>query len=84
MFSQIAPGRRIVEERCAVCHGVHGALYGRHPQAPRFSDVRQRFTKAELAERLYSLALHGHGEMPPFMLTPDETDKLVAYIKSAR
>lgn len=84
LFAQIAPGRRIVEERCAVCHGVHGLLYGQHPQAPRFVDLRERYSKAELAERLPSLALHGHGQMPPFMLTPDETDSLVAYIKSAR
>jgi mono/diheme cytochrome c family protein len=75
-------GRFYALRSCAACHAV--GVLGASPNgsAPSFSTIRLRYNALSLPRRLAEISEHGHYEMPPISMTPDEIRDLVAYIET--
>ncbi|MEQ1867365.1 MAG: cytochrome c [Micropepsaceae bacterium] len=80
-----AAGRRFVEERCSSCHAVGPTGASPYAPAPPLRTLHEKYDVEGLAEAFAEGILVGHkGEkqMPEFVLTPEEIDDLIAYLKS--
>jgi mono/diheme cytochrome c family protein len=81
----IGRGRVFAETHCGGCHAVGPAGASPYAPAPPFRTLHERYDVEGLAEALAEGILVGHkGEkqMPEFVLTPEEIDDLLAYLKS--
>ena len=82
--AEIAEGRRIARDKCAVCHSV--GKTGRSPAkvAPPFRTLSARYNVDDLEEAFVEgvTVRHGAVQMPEFAFSPDATAALIAYIKS--
>ncbi|WP_442755578.1 c-type cytochrome [Methylocystis sp. JAN1] len=75
-----AVGRRLAEETCASCHAVGAEPDAKSPdsKAPRFLDVAKMPSTTELSLKVFLRS--SHRNMPNFLLSPEETDGVAAYI----
>jgi mono/diheme cytochrome c family protein len=75
-------GQAFAGRACAGCHAVgpHGA--SPNPHSPPFRTLAGLLPGAQLDAQLAINAQHGHGEMPPIYMTPDEIRGVAAYIRS--
>ncbi len=81
----VTRGRVMAEENCSSCHAV--GLTGESPYAPAppFRTLHEKYDVEGLAEAFAEGILVGHkGEkqMPEFVMTPDQIDDLLAYLKT--
>jgi mono/diheme cytochrome c family protein len=81
----VTRGRVMVEENCSGCHAV--GLTGASPYAPAppFRTLHEKYDVEGLAEAFAEGILVGHKgqtQMPEFVMTPDQIDDLLAYLKS--
>lgn len=81
----VTRGRVMAEENCSSCHAV--GLTGESPYAPAppFRTLHDKYDVEGLAEAFAEGILVGHkGEkqMPEFVMTPDQIDDLLAYLKT--
>jgi mono/diheme cytochrome c family protein len=53
-----------------------------HGQAPPFRVLHERYPVEQLAEAFAEGIVTGHPDMPPFVLSPNEIDDVIAYLKS--
>lgn len=77
--AQAAPGKRIYEINCAICHGQNGQGM---PEAnyPSLQNIQNKLTKAEMLDVIEA----GRGFMPGFAFLKNEDKELVIdYISSA-
>lgn len=75
-------GQRFAQRACAGCHAVEPSGESRNPTAPNFASLRMRYTSPQLERRFAAISEHGHYEMPPIYILPDEGRDLAAYIES--
>jgi mono/diheme cytochrome c family protein len=78
-------GEFYAREHCATCHAV-GRLGGSpYPKSPPFRTLHEHYAVEGLAEALAEgiiVSNTGAREMPEFVLSPDEIDDFIAYLKS--
>jgi mono/diheme cytochrome c family protein len=77
-------GARLARETCAACHavGVDPEAKSPDPKAPRFIDVAKMPSTTELSLKVFLRS--SHRNMPNFILSPEETDSVAAYILGLR
>lgn len=78
-------GLALVEARCSSCHAVGKAGDSPYPAAPPLRTLHMKYDVEGLAEAFAEGILVGHRgpqQMPEFVLTPEEIDDLIAYLKS--
>jgi mono/diheme cytochrome c family protein len=81
----IAKGRAFAEAHCSRCHAIGPTGTSPYAPAPPFRTLHLKYDVEGLAEAFAEGILVGHkGEkqMPEFVMTPDEIDDLLAYLKS--
>ena len=77
-----ALGRKLAEEVCSACHGVEkGMQQSGKDGAPSFQNIADNRTMTPLAIR-FILQSTEKQNMPNLILTADETDDVIAYIRS--
>lgn len=78
-------GRAFAEARCSGCHAVGETGASPYAPAPPLRTLHQKYDVEGLAEAFAEGILVGHkgpAQMPEFVLTPEEIDDLIAYLKS--
>jgi cytochrome c len=78
-------GRVLAQENCSACHAIGPTGESPYAPAPPFRTLHQRYDVEGLAEAFAEGILVGHkGEkqMPEFMMTTEQIDDLIAYLKS--
>ena len=75
-----AAGLRLAETLCARCHAIAPGEIGRHPLAPTFADIANRYSVWDLQEALAEGILVGHASMPKFKLQPKDITDLLSYM----
>ncbi len=81
----VARGQALVEARCSGCHAVGAVGESPYPAAPPLRTLHMKYDVEGLAEAFAEGILVGHRgaqQMPEFVLTPEEIDDLIAYLKS--
>ena len=78
----IKEGKRLAEINCSGCHAV--GLQGKSPydRAPEFRNLRRANTLLALREPITRAIVTPHAQMPHFILSNEQIDRLVAYINS--
>jgi mono/diheme cytochrome c family protein len=82
--SRISRGEALVKANCARCHAVERSDKSRHPDAPPFRTLSQRYPLQDLEEALAEGISTGHPDMPEFTAEPDQIDAILAYIGSLK
>lgn len=82
--SLISRGETLVTTNCARCHAVRRSDKSRHPDAPPFRILSQRYPLYDLEEALAEGISTGHPDMPEFVASPDQIDAIIAYIGSLK
>ncbi|HRK23770.1 MAG TPA: cytochrome c [Beijerinckiaceae bacterium] len=79
-------GKRIAEKNCANCHSIGLKGASTRKGAPPFRTLHRRYDLDNLQEALVEGVAVGHrgADMPEFTFTPDQTDALIAYLKSLK
>jgi mono/diheme cytochrome c family protein len=80
-----AKGRAFAATNCSACHAIGATGKSPYAPAPPFRTLHEKYDVERLAEAFAEGILVGHkGEkqMPEFVLTPEEIDDLLAYLKS--
>jgi mono/diheme cytochrome c family protein len=75
-------GRAYVEAHCSSCHAVGDLGASPNPQAPPFRLVVTRYPPGDLAEAFSEGIVVGHPKMPPFVMSAEEADDVIAYLKT--
>lgn len=75
-------GFELVSKLCSPCHAVTAADISKHPQAPPFRTLGQRYRIEALEESLAEGMFTGHPDMPEFTFNPDDIGAVIAYLKS--
>jgi cytochrome c len=78
-------GERFARENCSTCHAVGIAGISPYEPAPAFRTLHQRYNVEGLAEALaegIAVGNTGSRQMPMFVLSVDEIEDLLAYLKS--
>src|SRR4051812_13944945 len=80
-----ARGEFFAREHCATCHAVGPIGASPYPRAPAFRTLPAKYDVEGLAEALAEgiiVGNTGERQMPEFVLSPEEIDDLIAYLKS--
>jgi mono/diheme cytochrome c family protein len=75
-------GKRFVEAHCSSCHAVGALGASPNPRSPPFREVVKRYPPESLAEAFNEGIVVGHSNMPPFVMSPEQADDVVAYLKT--
>ena len=75
-------GAAYAEANCAGCHAVGATGESPLPAAPHFRDLGLRYTVENLAEAFAEGIDTAHPAMPEFVLSTEENEELIAYLKS--
>ena len=81
----VARGGAFVRAHCSLCHAVGRTDVSSYAPAPPFRTLHERYNVENLAEAFAEgvvVAHKGPRQMPEFMLSPEEIDDLIAYLKS--
>jgi cytochrome c len=80
-----ARGGFYARENCSTCHAVGPAGISPYPLAPPFRTLHEKYDVAGLAEALaegIAVGNTGVRQMPMFVLSGNEIEDLIAYLKS--
>ena len=80
-----AAGRAFAQENCSTCHAVGETGASPYAPAPPLRTLHEKYDVEGLAEAFAEGILVGHKgpkKMPEFVLSPQEIDDLLAYLKS--
>ncbi len=75
-------GHALLATLCADCHAIGRAGGSRHPQAPAFRDLGERYPVEDLQESLAEGLISGHPDMPEFRFSAADTAAVIAYLRS--
>lgn len=81
----VEKGRVLAQENCSGCHAVGPTGASPYAASPPFRTLHQKYDVEGLAEAFAEGILVGHkGEtqMPEFVMTTEQIDDLIAYLKS--
>lgn len=73
-------GKLLVEANCARCHAIGREDKSRHPQAPPFRKLADRYPLDALEEAFVEGVSVGHPDMPEFMASPRQIEAIIDYI----
>lgn len=73
-------GFKLAEKLCARCHAIERGKVSRHPRAPSFMEIANRYSVWGLQEALAEGIVVGHPDMPKFVLNPEEINPLLTYM----
>jgi len=76
----ITHGKALVEANCSRCHAVGREDHSKHPEAPAFRTLWQRYPIDALEEAFAEGIYVGHPDMPEFIADPDQIEAIIAYI----
>jgi mono/diheme cytochrome c family protein len=76
----VAHGRALVEANCARCHGIGRTDTSRHPDAPAFRTLSDRYPLDALEEAFAEGISTGHPDMPEFIATEEQIEAILTYI----
>jgi mono/diheme cytochrome c family protein len=82
---RVVRGESYAQEHCSTCHAVGRTGTSPYAQAPPFRTLPEKYDVANLAEALAEgivVANTGVRQMPQFVLSVDEIEDLIAYLKS--
>jgi len=82
--TDIAEGKALAEQNCAVCHAIAVTGASALSVAPPFRDIALLYDDAELEDALNEGVATEHPAMPDWQMTPDQARQLSAYIMSLR
>ena len=80
-----ARGQFYARENCSTCHAVGPVGASPYPLAPPFRTLQEKYDVTGLAEALAEGIVVGNTgvrQMPMFVLSAEEIDDLIAYLKS--
>jgi cytochrome c len=80
-----ARGEFYARENCSTCHAVGPVGVSPYPPAPPFRTLHEKYDVEGLAEALAEGIVVGNTgvrQMPMFVLSVEEIDDLIAYLKS--
>ena len=80
--SSLERGYELARLACSRCHGIGQSDESTHPKAPLFRKLAARLTLEGLAEQLEIGLSLGHAPMPPWKISPQQSDDLLAYLVS--
>jgi mono/diheme cytochrome c family protein len=83
----IAQGRAFAQANCSRCHAIGPTGESPYAPAPPFRTLHKKYDVERLAEAFAEGILVGHKgqkQMPEFVMTTDEIDNLLAYLKSLK
>ena len=80
--TEIERGRDLARLACSRCHGISATDSSTHPKAPLFRKLVSRLTAEGLAEQLEIGLSLGHSPMPPWNVSTEQADDLLAYMIS--
>ena len=78
-------GRAFAQVNCSGCHAIGATGTSPYPPAPPFRTLSQKYDVEGLAEAFAEGILVGHKgqkQMPEFVLTTNQIDDLLAYLKT--
>ena len=75
-------GRELASQWCSDCHDIAPSGQGSRGRAPAFAEVARMPSATALSLSVFLRT--SHGNMPNVMLSPDQSDNLVAYILSSQ
>ena len=75
-------GGSLLAKECSRCHATTRTGESRHPQAPLFRTLAQRYPIEFLEEALGEGIISGHPDMPEFQFAADDVGAIIAYLKS--
>lgn len=81
----VVAGRAFAQKNCSACHAVGATGKSPYAPAPPLRTLHEKYDVEGLAEAFAEGILVGHKgpqQMPEFVLTPEEIDDLLAYLKS--
>lgn len=78
----IEHGRALAEANCARCHGIGSDDQSKHPDAPEFRTLSERYPVDALEEAFAEGIVTGHPDMPEFEATPGQIADIIAYLES--
>ena len=78
----IGRGKALVVENCSGCHAIGLDDRGRHPSAPAFRDLGDRFPIDALEETFVDTIDTGHPGMPVFAASEQQIADILDYIAS--
>lgn len=80
--ASVERGMRFAEQNCTKCHAVHTGELGPFGDVPTFEAVAA--TPGVSALALSAFFRTSHNDMPNFIIAPDDTRDVVAYILSLK
>ena len=78
----IMHGKVLVEANCSRCHAVGREDISKHPDAPAFRVLGQRYPIDALEEAFAEGIYVGHPDMPEFTADPEQIEAIIAYIET--
>jgi mono/diheme cytochrome c family protein len=75
-------GRSLVQMNCARCHAIDRDDTSRHPEAPAFRDLHNRYPLDALEEAFVEGISVGHPDMPEFVASPLQIEAIIDYIET--
>lgn len=75
-------GEALLARNCSRCHAIGSVGESRHPQAPLFRTLAQRYPVESLEEALGEGIISGHPDMPEFRFSGQDVGAVVMYLKS--
>lgn len=75
-------GEALLTRNCARCHAIGSVGESRHPQAPLFRALADRYPVESLEEALGEGIISGHPDMPEFRFSGEDVGAIVTYLKS--
>jgi mono/diheme cytochrome c family protein len=80
--AQLAHGRQLVQNNCAMCHAIGPLGDSPNGLAPRFRELHKRYPIENLGEALAQGIIVGHPGMPQLHFEADEVSDIIAYLQS--
>jgi cytochrome c len=77
-------GQRIIETTCAQCHAIGKTGTSPNPKSPPFRAIVNRYPSDTLVEALTDQTSIAHGEMPEFVLEPEDIAEMTEYLETLR
>lgn len=82
LATQIDAGAEIAELNCFICHSASIDTQSPNPLAPSMAAIFERYPDTALFDDLRTGIHLGHETMPTFDFTVQETDALLAFLRS--
>ncbi|GBD47823.1 c-type cytochrome [Methylopila sp. Yamaguchi] len=80
--ASVERGRQIAQDNCSTCHAIGTSGNSPLDGAPPFRKLHNSYPVEQLSELFIEGVASPHSAMPDFHLDQDESNDMVAYLKS--